>query len=340
MKIVKYLLYALAVLIVLFILLGLFGPKSYQLERSIVIAATPDMIWPHMNSLKKVNEWSPFLKEDPDAVVEYTGNDGEVGSKSTWSSKKMGKGEQTITAIEPMKSSTVHLKFFRPWGEDESDGYLTLEPDSGGTKVTWGMKGNNGFLGKAMMSIMSMEKNVGPFFESGLADLKAKVDADPKEAKMGMNYQINSGQFAGGKFLAVHKTMAMSDISDFFMKSVPMLMTEVKKAKVQMDGPPAGIYYTWDEKKMETDMAVAVGIKGDMKAPAGMEIITVPASKDLTIDYVGGYSKMGDAHMAMDAHIKSNKLEFVSPVMELYMSGPSTEPDSNKWMTRIVYLVK
>src|SRR5258706_13329369 len=101
MKILKYLLYVLVALIVLGIVLGFLGPKSYQVERSIVIASTPDMIWTHMNSLKKVNEWSPFLKADPNAVVEYSGNDGEVGSKSTWSSKKMGKGEQSLTAIEP-----------------------------------------------------------------------------------------------------------------------------------------------------------------------------------------------------------------------------------------------
>ncbi len=117
-------------------------------------------------------------------------------------------------------------------------------------------------------------------------------------------------------------------------------MDEINRAKVEVAGVPSGIYYTWDEKKMETDMAAAVGIKGDMKATSGMEIITLPASKALTIEYKGGYSKMGDAHMAMGSHMKNNKLEFVAPVIEEYYSGPGTETDSNKWMTKIIYLVK
>ncbi len=341
MKILKYLLYVLLALVVIGVVLGLMGPKTYKLERSTVISASPDAVWAHMNTLKKVNEWSPFLKKDSTAVVEYSGNDGEVGSSSTWSgNKNVGKGQQTITAIVPMKSSTVKLTFFTPFGTMESEGYFNLDPDPAGTKVTWGMRGDNNFMGRIMSSMMSMEKTVGPSFESGLADLKTMVESEPKAPKMEMNYQINSGQYPGGKYLAVRKTMAISGIGDFFSKSMPVLMDALKKAKVEMAGPPSGIYFTWDEKKMESDMAVAVPIKGDMKAPAGMEVINVPAAKAFMIDYKGGYGKMGDAHMALDAHIKGNKLEQVPPVMEEYFAGPGTEPDSNKWMTKIVYLVK
>jgi len=324
--------------VVIVIILGFFGPKTYQLERSVVIARTPDVVWPHISSLRRTNEWSPFLKMDTTMVLEYKGADGEVGSSSSWVSKNAGKGEQTIVAIEPMKSSDVKLKFFTPFGEMESNGYLRLEPDPAGSKVTWGFKGENNFIGRVMNSLSSMEKNVGPAFESGLADLKAMAEADPKPATS--NYQISPGQYPGGKYLAVHKTLPMSGISDFYMKNIPLLLEAVKKSKVEMSGVPSGIYYTWDEKKMETDMAAAVGIKGDMKAPSGMEVMTVPASKSLVIEYKGGYAKMGDAHMAMDAHIKDNKMEATAPVLEEYYVGPGTEPDSTKWMTRIIYLIK
>lgn len=341
MKIIKYLLYVVLALVVIVVVLGLVGPKTYKLERSVVIAATPDAVWSHMNTLKKVNEWSPFLKMDSTAVVTYSGNDGEVGSSSSWSgNSKVGKGSQTITSVVPMKSSMVGLKFITPFGDMNSDGYFNLEPDGAGTKVIWGMKGENNFVGRVMSSMMSMDKNVGPSFESGLADLKKMVESSPKPAVMNPSYQVNSSQYPGGKYLAIHKTMAMSGISDFFMKGVPDLMTNVKKSKSEVTGAPVGIYYTWDEKKMETDMAVAVPIKGDIKAPSGMEVITVPAGKSMVIEYKGGYGKMGDAHVAMGNYIKENKLESMPPVMEEYLIGPGAEKDSTKWMTRIIYLVK
>jgi effector-binding domain-containing protein len=340
MKILKYLLYILLALVAIGIILGLFGPKSYKVERSVVAAGTPEVVWRHLNSTRKINEWSPFLKMDTTTVIEYTGKDGEVGSGSKWTSKKMGKGEQTITSLEPMKSTKVHLKFYMPWGASEADSYMNLEPDPNGTKVTWGITGNNNFMGKIMGSLMSMEKGIGPHFETGLADLQKLVAAEPKPAPK-MNYQVNTGKYPGGKYLGVRATLPMKDISSFYQKNIPLLMAEVKKAKVEMAGVPSGIYYTWDEEKMETNMAAAVGIKTDLKSPPGMmQVITVPPGKALTIDYTGGYAKMGDAHMAMDAYIKSNKLESMAPVIEEYYSGPGTEPDSNKWVTKIIYLVK
>lgn len=340
MKILKYLLYILLALVAIGIILGLFGPKSYKVERSVVVAGTPEVVWPHLSSIRKVNEWSPFLKMDTTTVVEYSGNDGEVGSTGKWNSKKMGKGEQTLTAIDPMKSSKVHLKFFTPMGTMESDAYLNLEPDPGGSKVTWGLTGNNNFLGRAMSALRSVEKEVGPAFEKGLADLQKLVASEPKPAAK-MNYQINAGKYPGGKYLGVRATLPMKDISSFYQKNIPLLMAEIKKAKAEMVGVPSGIYYTWDEEKMETNMAAAVGVKTDLKTlPGMMQMIAVPPANALTIDYTGGYGKMGDAHMAMADYIKNNKLESMAPVIEEYYTGPGTEPDSTKWMTKIIYLVK
>ena len=340
MKILKYLLYVLLALVVIGIILGIVGPKSYHVERSVMISGTPDQVWPHVSSLKKVNEWSPFLKMDTAAVVEYTGNDGAVGSSSSWKSKKMGNGQQTISALDPKKSSSVHLKFDNPWGESEADGYLNLEPVKDSTKVTWSMKGDNNFVGKIMMSVMSIDKNVGPMFESGLNDLKTMVEAEPKTPFMDPNYPITTDQYPGGLYLAVRKLLPMSEISDFFAKSIPQIMNEIKKAKGEVSSPPTGLYYTWDEEKMETAMAAGVGIQKEFKTPAGMQMVHVPDLKSLTLEYRGGYGKMGDAHMAISSYIKNNNLESIPPVMEEYLKGPGTEPDSNKWVTKIVYLIK
>ncbi len=338
MKILKYLLYLLIALVAVGVILGLVGPKSYKVERSAVVAGTPDVVWPYISSIRKTTEWSPFAKMDSTMKIEYTGKDGEVGSGSKWESKKMGKGEQSITSLDPNKSSKVHLKFYMPWGMSESDSYMNLEPDAGGTRVTWGMTGNNNFMGRMMGAVMSMDKNVGPMFESGLKDLQTLVASRPKVVKS--NYPIATNQYPGGQYLAVRKMLPMSEISSFFSQNIPAIMTEIKKAKAEMTTPPTGIYYSWDEKKMETALAAGIGVKADVKAPAGMQMIHLPASKALTLEYRGGYGKMGDAHMEMGDYIKNNNLESVAPVLEEYITGPGTEPDSTKWMTRIIYFIK
>ncbi len=103
---------------------------------------------------------------------------------------------------------------------------------------------------------------------------------------------------------------------------------------------PAGLYYEWDVEKMTADLAAAVAFTGDIKTPAGMEVINLPAGKSLTIDYMGGYNGIGSAHEAMDAYMKENKLEQLTPVIEEYVTDPASEPDSTKWLTKVVYFVK
>ncbi len=44
--------------------------------------------------------------------------------------------------------------------------------------------------------------------------------------------------------------------------------------------------------------------------------------------------------MAMDEYIQANKLEQLTPVIEEYITDPGAEPDSTKWLTKIVYFVK
>jgi effector-binding domain-containing protein len=55
---------------------------------------------------------------------------------------------------------------------------------------------------------------------------------------------------------------------------------------------------------------------------------------------MGGYSGIGKAHEAMDAYMASNKLEQKAPVIEEYITDPGSEPDSSKWLTKIMYLIK
>jgi len=55
---------------------------------------------------------------------------------------------------------------------------------------------------------------------------------------------------------------------------------------------------------------------------------------------MGGYNGLEQAHLAMDDYMKANNLENQPPVIEEYITDPGSEPDSNKWVTKITYLVK
>lgn len=335
----RILLIALGVFVLAILIMGLTGPKTYQIDRTAVIAASPNVVWPYTSSAKAFQEWSPFRKMDTTATVEFFGDEGTVGSGFKWEGKKAGKGELTYTALEPGKTSLSHLKFYTPFGSMESDAYMNIEPDPAGTKLTWGFKGENNFLWRVMMSMGNMDKQMGPVFEEGLTDLQNLISSRSSSVPTS-EYEIGVGDYPGGQYLGVRGDIKMSDIGPFYEKNLPAVMGAVQKEGFQMESMPLGLYFTWDEEKQMTNMLAGIGVKGDVKAPAGMEVVTIAPGKAAMMKYTGGYSGLGNAHLAMDNYFKSNNLQQMAPVIEEYVTDPGIVRDSNQWVTKITYLIK
>jgi hypothetical protein len=126
--------YVIAVVLVLALILaaGAFQPNAYEVSRSAEIAAPLAAVFPRISDLKKFNEWSPWLKMDLHAKVDYVG-----GSDSfTWSgNSSIGEGKMTVVERKEPGEVRIRLDFIRPFpGTGEAT--FTLEPAGGGTRAS------------------------------------------------------------------------------------------------------------------------------------------------------------------------------------------------------------
>ncbi|AYN67828.1 polyketide cyclase [Euzebyella marina] len=171
-------LYIIVGLVALVLLLALIAPKKYHVSRSIQIARPQSEVFTYLKSLKKMDDWSPWARRDPNMQKKFTGTDGEVGCVSYWNgNKEVGEGEQEITKIVPEERIESELRFLKPWAST-SDCYLQI--DKGSTEetstVTWGFSGKNKFPMSIMAMFLSMDKMVGKDFEQGLSSLKTQLE--------------------------------------------------------------------------------------------------------------------------------------------------------------------
>ena len=86
-------------------------------------------------------------------------------------------------------------------------------------------------------------------------------------------------------------------------------------------------------------MAAAMPVNRPLKAE-GIQTIRVPRGTAYSVDYYGPYDKVGPAHLAIDRYFKENGLTLKPPVIEEYVTDPTKEPDSSKWLTRIYYFAQ
>jgi uncharacterized protein YndB with AHSA1/START domain len=148
-------------------------PATYLVQRSITIAAPPADVYAAVADFRRWESWSPWARLDPKQKTTLAG-DG-LGAVYTWSGDdKVGSGRMTIVEAVPGSKVAIKLEFLRPFESVNETSFL-VQPDPGGARLTWLMKGNHGLVGRAMSIVMDMDKMIGPDFEKGLASLSQQV---------------------------------------------------------------------------------------------------------------------------------------------------------------------
>lgn len=177
MKILKYILIVVAILIVIPLVVALFVKKEYRVERVVVINQPKDVVYDYVKLLKNQNEFSKWANMDPNMDKSFTGTDGNVGFVSAWESKDkhVGKGEQEIIKITDDRID-YELRFLEPM-ESTEYAYLTFQQLSDNeTQVLWGFNGKMPYPSNIMFLFMNFEKMIGDDLATGLSNLKAILE--------------------------------------------------------------------------------------------------------------------------------------------------------------------
>ncbi len=150
-------------------------PDTFRVQRSVLMAAPADRIFPLIADLRQMNSWNPFVKRDPQVKGSYSGPAAGAGATYVFEGKQAGTGSIRVTDTAVPTKVAMKLDMTAPMAAS-NDVLFVLAPEGGATRVTWSMQGPSPFLGKVMGVLMDMDKMVGGAFEEGLAELKARAE--------------------------------------------------------------------------------------------------------------------------------------------------------------------
>jgi effector-binding domain-containing protein len=332
----KKVLYVIIALLLIYLVLAMFGPKEMKVERSISIKKPALLVKSMLGDFKYFHdEWSPWTEKDSAMKITYKGNPGEVGHYYAWEgNNEVGKGEMEI--ISTSEDSLVQRLTFEGMGD--SKGYFIVTDLDTSTNVTWGMIFDVGFFGRPIMLFMNMDKQLGAVYEKGLTKLKQKLESINQEVATA-NYEIKEVAWEEKTFYGTKREKMSEDkLGTFFAENWPKMWLQLEKEKVKSSMSPCGFFYSWDENKKSTECVAAMCVPKGIELK-GWEKYSLPATKVLSVPYYGAPEKSIDAHYAMDAYIKENKLEYKF-VIEEYVTDPMLEKDTARWLTNIYYILK
>jgi len=178
MKFLKKLFIFLFVVAAALAIISQFLPATMKVERSIIIRAGTEKIYPWVNDVSKWPEWTVWNKEnDPTVVYTYEGPAEGVGAVSKWESKKSGVGKFTITESDPVKGVKTELTFGH--ASKPMQGWVSFAPAGTDTKVSFGFSGEVSRNPLERWMCLFMDKLAGPEFEKNLQGLKRKAETNP-----------------------------------------------------------------------------------------------------------------------------------------------------------------
>ena len=178
MKIFLGIIIAIAGIIVLLLIIGLFLKKDYSIKTEVLINKPKSVVFDYLKLLKNQNKFSVWATMDPNMKTEVRGTDGTGGFVSAWDSdmKNVGKGEQEILKVVDGERIDYEIRFLKPYKSTSWANITTATVNDNQTKVRWEFNGSMKYPTNLMLLFMNMEKMVGNDLNKGLQNLKTLLE--------------------------------------------------------------------------------------------------------------------------------------------------------------------
>ena len=311
-----------AVVLVLAIV-GVLLPRNIHIERSVNIARPASLIFAAVDSFQLFAKWSPWQDLDPNMHQSTEGPREGVGAKLVWSGNdKVGSGTQLITAATQNQSVASDVDFGK-MGIAKST--LVLQPQSGSTRVTWGLDIDMGANPVGHYFGLMMDRMIGKDYEKGLSKLKTLVESMPNVDIDG--FSAAPVELTAAPVLVVEETSAFdpASISHAYADAYSQIGKFIAKNKLNMRGAPLGI----DGNVTAGAFTFQAGIpidRADVAPADNIKVIQSYAGKALKATHTGPYDTLKQTYDAMRAYVAAHGYEPAGPVISWYVDDPGSTP--------------
>lgn len=343
MKILKYLLFLVLILIIAGSIYVATKDGDYQVEQSKIIEAPQEMVFNEVNEYTNWENWGPWYQEAEDIAVNYEEKTSGEGAGFSWQSDDTGDGSITTTKATPFTSIEQKISFDNPFGESVSDMYWNFEEVENGTQVTWGMKGEQSFMEKLALTFQdeSMTEMMLPMFNKGLDNLQ-NVISNKMDA-----YSINVDgviQHGGGYYMYTTTASKISQVDDRMGQMVTEVYSYMQENNIEISGNPFILYNEWNEDNGTAIFSVGIFTPSQVITPAKSNILNgfMPNQKVLKTTLKGDYEYLKEAWDTAYNYIQKNGLEVNDDgkPFEVYLTDPEEVVNPAKWITHIYIPVK
>ncbi|AGH94508.1 GyrI-like domain-containing protein [Pseudobdellovibrio exovorus] len=325
----------LIVLIIGFFIYIAFQKGDFHYERSGVIAAAPEKVFPYLSHLQLASQWSPFEPAHSNMKKTYSGDDGHAGAAMDFDGdNKTGSGRIEILDVIENERVDLKLSMHKPIKAENTIRY-TVAPVEGGTQFTWSMSGKSDFIGKLMSTIMNPEQFMGAQLEEGIHNLQNLLGSYYAEEAMNLSSKPTTVRWADKHYIFIERKGPFQLTARQSWDELSEVMAELT-AQNKVLG--AFSSYTGEpEKVYRAGVEVAAKPK---TVPTGMQYERFRGGRYAKFTLTGSYRYLPAASEKAETYLETNKTAIRdSYYIENYISNPK-ETAEEKLVTEILIPIK
>jgi len=338
----KKILYLIVITCFIFVIVGLYLPRTMHVERSIVIDRPASSVFVLLNEFSTYPEWSPWSERDPDTVFSYSGPASGTGARMDWDGdpRLVGRGWQEITQSIPWSMIRMQLEFDQM---GRATSYFQLDPLANGVNLTWGfdmelVSGQEFFSGLMMRYFgLLFDRWIGTDYEQGLKRFKAFAETLPAADFSDLNVSIVQVEAVDILYVALGSRESASGVAESLAAAYREISDLMSEQSIEMQSQPMAITRAWDAEDYEFDAAIPVP-PGEFALSGRVRLGTSPAGRAVRVIHQGPYDRMPASYAKLAAYMAAHGLKEGRVSWEQYISDPAKTPPGEA-ITHIYFLI-
>lgn len=133
----------------------------------------------------------------------------------------------------------------------------------------------------------------------------------------------------------LRERVAMDALPEFFSRAFAAVAAEAQRQNVQLAGPPFALYRGTPTQTV--DVEAGFPVRGTLADTGTVVISTLPEAEAFEAMHIGPYDTLPQTYAALQDQMKKAGKTPSDTMWEYYLNGPPSEPDPQKWKTRIVW---
>lgn len=351
MKILKYLFFLVLIAIIGFSIYVATLDGTFHVEETLVIDAPQEMLFDEVNDYQSWQRWGSWSENHPNMIVTYTQDTSGEGAGFSWTTDETA-GSINTTATIPGKSIDQELIYNSPVGKTNANMYWAFEKaenrpadKTGGTKITWGIKGERNFWQKAyqLTQDSTTAEKIRPLMKTSLRNLASTI----KKAMEVYGISVNGTTLHSGGFY-MYMTTASRNTGESLArkrnKIIPQVELYMEQNNIAISGSPMTVFNHIDEASGTVIISCGIPTSSRVITPAEIDVLSgfLPSQKVVKTTLKGNYDHLPEAWAAAKNFVAENNYELNKEAnpFEVYVTDPEKTPNPAEWITEVYIPIK